>query len=105
LEGRKSGNASKVDITFTNLTHTTADGFTARVVKERTNNIYYFGEAATQYQNGQVVGNSGSWESGVNGAHFGMLMPGTVLLGARFQQEVAPGIALDQITGVQAWVW
>ena len=25
-----------------------------------------------------------------------MLMPGTVLLGARFQQEVAPGIALDQ---------
>jgi hypothetical protein len=116
LEGQKSGNASKVDITVTNGTHTTADGFVTRVVKEldyvngqliettddylaistRTNSVYYFGEAATQYQNGQVVGHSGSWESGVNGAHFGMLMPGTVLLGARFQQEVAPGIAQDQ---------
>ena len=116
LEGQKSGNTSKVDITVTNGTHTTADGFNTRVVEEldyvngqliettedylaistRTNSIYYFGEAATQYQNGQVVGHSGSWESGVNGGHFGMLMPGTVLLGARFQQEVAPGIALDQ---------
>ena len=116
LEGQKNGNTSKVDITVTNGTHTTADGFVTRVVKEldyvngqliettddylaistRTNSVYYFGEAATQFQNGQVVGHSGSWESGVNGAHFGMLMPGTVLLGARFQQEVAPGIALDQ---------
>ena len=116
LEGQKSGNTSKVDITVTNGTRTTADGFNTRVVEEldyvngqliettedylaistRTNSVYYFGEAATQYQNGQVVGHSGSWESGVKGAHFGMLMPGTVLLGARFQQEVAPGIALDQ---------
>src|SRR5215471_17546308 len=48
-------------------------------ISTRTNSVYYFGEAATQYQNGQVVGHSGSWESGVNGAHFGMLMPGTVL--------------------------
>lgn len=116
LEGQKSGNASKVDITVTNGALITADGFPTRIVQEldyvngqliettqdylaisaRTNSVYYFGEAATQYQNGQVVGHSGSWESGVNGAHFGMLMPGTVLLGARFQQEVAPGIALDQ---------
>lgn len=116
LEGQKSGSASKVDITVTSETHTTADGFPTRIVREldyvndqliettddylaissRTNSIYYFGESATQYQNGQITGHSGSWESGVNGAHFGMLMPGAVLLGARFQQEVAPGIALDQ---------
>jgi len=116
LEGQKSGNTSKVDITVTSGTLTTADGFPTRIVHEldyvngqliettddylaistRTNSVYYFGGFATQYQNGQVVGHSGSWESGVNGAHFGMLMPGAVLLGARFQQEVAPGIALDQ---------
>jgi len=116
LEGQKSGHTSNVDIKVTDSEHTTADAFPTRVVEEldyvdgqliettedylaistRTNSVYYFGEAATQYQNGQVVGQSGSWESGINGAHFGMLMPGTVLLGARFQQEVAPGIALDQ---------
>ena len=103
LEGTKSGNSSKVDITVTNATHTTTDGFTTRIVKEldyvngqliettddylaistRTNSVYYFGELATQFdQNGHITGHSGSWESGINGAHVGMLMPGAVLLGA-----------------------
>jgi hypothetical protein len=116
LEGQKSGIPSKVDITVTNNTHQISGGPLTRVVEEkdyvngqlieitedylaistRTNSVYYFGELATQYQNGVPVGTAGSWEAGVNGAHFGMLMPGTPLLGARFQQEVAPGIALDQ---------
>src|SRR5437879_1262062 len=43
LEGRKSGNTSKVDITVTDGTHTTADGFTTRVVKE------------LDYVNGQLI--------------------------------------------------
>jgi len=34
LEGQKSGNVSKVDITVTNSTHTTADGFPTRVVRD-----------------------------------------------------------------------
>lgn len=34
LEGQKSGNTSKVDITVSGATHTTADGFSTRVVKE-----------------------------------------------------------------------
>lgn len=116
LEGQKSGVPSKVDITVTNNTHPISGGPLVRVVEEkdyvngqlieiaedylaistRTNSVYYFGELDTQYQNGQPVGTAGSWEAGVDGAQFGMLMPGAVLLGARFQQELAPGIALDK---------
>jgi hypothetical protein len=51
----------------------------------RTNNVYYFGEDT-----------GGAWESGVNGARFGLAMPGTPLLGARYHQEVAPGVAMDR---------
>ena len=34
--------------------------------------------------------------SGVNGARFGLMMPATPLLGARYQQEVAPKAAMDR---------
>src|SRR5262245_48484144 len=52
---------------------------------KRTNSVYYFGEDA-----------GGAWLHGEKGARFGMLMPGTVLLGARHYQEVAPGAAMDR---------
>jgi len=65
-------------------------------ISTKTGSIYYFGEYATQYKNGQVSGHKGSWLAGQNGATFGMLMPGVALLGARFQQENAAPIALDR---------
>ena len=34
--------------------------------------------------------NEGSWEAGVNGAEPGVIMPGTILLGAKYFQERAP---------------
>ena len=52
---------------------------------KKTSSLYYFGEDA-----------GGAWLHGEKGARFGMLMPGTVLLGARHYQEVAPGAAMDR---------
>ncbi len=34
--------------------------------------------------------------SGVNGARFGLMIPGTPVVGARYQQEVAPKVAMDR---------
>jgi hypothetical protein len=65
-------------------------------VSTKTNSVYYFGEDATQYKDGQVVGHRGSWHAGENGATFGMLMPAVPLLGAKFLQENALPIALDR---------
>ena len=63
---------------------------------KRTNNVYYFGEDVDMYKNGKVVSHDGSWLSGRDGAKFGLIMPGSPLLGARFQQEVAPNTAMDR---------
>ena len=52
---------------------------------KRTNNVYYYGEDA-----------GGAWLHGKNGARFGLLMPGCPLVGARYYQEVAPGVAMDR---------
>jgi len=53
---------------------------------KRTNNVYYYGEDA-----------GGAWLHGKNGARFGLLMPGCPLIGARYYQEVAPGVAMDRV--------
>ena len=42
------------------------------------------------------MGHKGSWLAGVDGARFGLMMPGTIALHARFQQEVAPRVAMDR---------
>jgi hypothetical protein len=75
------------------LTETT-DNYEA--VSTKTGSVYYFGEYATQYKDGQPIGHKGSWTAGEKGATFGMLLPGVALLGARFQQENAAPIALDR---------
>ena len=63
---------------------------------KETSDVYYFGETVDNYDNGQIVNHNGSWKAGVDGASPGLFMPGTFLLGARYFQEVAPGVALDQ---------
>jgi hypothetical protein len=72
----------------------TTDNYEA--VSTSTGSVYYFGEYATQYKDGQAAGHKGSWRAGEKGATFGMLMPGVALIGARFQQENAAPIALDR---------
>jgi hypothetical protein len=60
------------------------------------NSVFYFGEEVDLYTAGVIVDHSGSWLAGVNGAKPGLVMPGIVLLGSRYFQEVAPGVAMDQ---------
>jgi hypothetical protein len=65
-------------------------------ISKRTNGVFYFGEDVDIYRDGGVVSHEGAWLHGVNGARFGLMMPGLPLLKARYYQEIAPGIALDR---------
>jgi hypothetical protein len=65
-------------------------------ISKRTNDVYYFGEDVDIYKGSKVVSHEGAWLSGVGGAKFGLGVPGSPLLGARYYQEVAPGVAMDR---------
>jgi len=65
-------------------------------ISKRTNSVFYFGEETDTYKNGKIADHEGSWLSGVNGAKFGLMMPGLPLLHAKYQQEIAPKIAMDR---------
>jgi hypothetical protein len=108
----------KDTLTITVLDETkTVDGVKTRIVEERetahgrlaevsrnyfafdkaTGDIYYFGEDVDMYDaNGSVTGHEGSWLSGVNGARFGLMMPGEPKVGDRYYQEAAPDVAMDR---------
>ena len=65
-------------------------------ISRRTNSVFYFGEDVDVYRGGKVVSHGGTWRAGRDGARFGLMMPGIVLLGAKHYQEVAPGVAMDR---------
>lgn len=68
---------------------------------EETNSVYYFGEDVDDYEGDVIVGNEGAWRAGENGAMPGLMMPGTFLLGSRYYQEQAPGMAMDRAQNVE----
>lgn len=92
------------------------DGVETRVVEERetkdgrlvevsrnyfaihpgSKDVFYFGEDVDMYDGGKVVSHDGAWLAGVQGAKFGLMMPGEPRVGAAFYQEVAPGVAMDR---------
>ncbi len=45
---------------------------------------------------GEVIGHEGSWMSGVNGARYGLIMPGKPEVGYCYCQELARRVALDR---------
>ena len=65
-------------------------------ISARTNAVFYFGEEVDIYQNGVITSHEGAWLAGADGARFGLMMPGLPLVGSRFYQEVAPGVAMDR---------
>ncbi len=109
------GGGGTLTVTVTRKTKM-VDGVETRVIEEReekngtpmeisqnyfaidktTNAVYYFGEDVDMYKDGKVESHEGSWLSGVNGANFGMMMPGKPKVGDKFQQEVAPKVAEDR---------
>jgi hypothetical protein len=124
LEGEDEGEEVRIEITVLNdqksVTFETAEGETlrvrTRVIEERewkdgelaevslnyfarcrqTDDVFYFGEDVDFYEDGVIVGHEGSWLAGRDGALPGLIMPGRFLLGARYFQEIAPGVALDR---------
>lgn len=65
-------------------------------ISKRTNNVYYMGEDVDVYKGGKIVDHGGSWLHGEKGARYGLIMPAVPLLGARYQQEIAPAVGMDR---------
>lgn len=62
-----------------------------------TQDVYYFGEDVDIFNEDGSVSHEGAWLAGENGALPGIIFPGAAfLLGARYFQELAPGVALDR---------
>ena len=65
--------------------------------QDRQGNVWYIGEDSFELKNGRFVKASDSWESGVNGAHPGIIMPAAPKPGDAYRQEFyPPGKALDK---------
>ena len=116
FEGRDGRDAVKLVITVTNDIRRVGNVET-RVVEERethngllvevsrnffalcgpTTDVFYFGEDVDIYKNGKLDNHEGSWLAERAGAKAGLFMPTRPLLGARFYQEIAPGVAMDRV--------
>ena len=116
--GVEDGEPLNVTVTVSNETKDFVNGILARAVEERTinsetsdlkeitkdyfaiceqtNSVFYFGEDVNNYEDGKLVDHEGSWLHGSNNARAGLIMPGTILLGSRYYQEIAPDVALDK---------
>jgi hypothetical protein len=85
VEERESEDGALVEISH---------NFFARCLEN--GSVFYLGEKVQKIENGQVIGNPGAWEAGVSNARPGVIMPGIYLLGSRYFQEIAHGVALDR---------
>ena len=116
--GVEDGEPLNVTGTVSNETKVVGDGIVTRVVEERTvnsetndlieitkgyfaicdksNSVFYFGEDVNNYEDGKLVDHEGSWLHGFDNTKAGLIMPGTILLGSRYYQEIAPDVALDK---------
>jgi uncharacterized membrane protein YkoI len=65
-------------------------------ISKKTNNVYYFGEDVDVYKDGKVVNHEGAWLAGEKGNKYGLFMAAVPLVGARYYQEIAPGVAMDR---------
>jgi len=62
-------------------------------------NVWYMGELSLEMRHGRFVKASDSWESGVDGAQPGIIVPADPTTGEAYRQEYyPPGQALDEAT-------
>ncbi len=109
-ETDSEGTRQKVVVTVTPRTKLIANGVRARVVRDvvtekgvpvevtddwyaqdRAGNVWYLGEATTEYEDGKPVSTEGSFEAGVDGAEAGVIMPARPRPGLRYRQEYYEG--------------
>ena len=70
------------------------------VAQDKDGNVWYFGEAVDNYEDGKLVDHDGSWEAGVDGALPGIVMLSNPKAGDTYRQEYYPGKAEDMGTVV-----
>jgi hypothetical protein len=109
------GIKQRVVVTVTRRTKLIANGVRARVVRDvvtekgtpvevtddyyaqdRAGNIWYLGEATTEYENGKPTSTEGSFEAGVDGAQAGIVMPAKPRVGLAYREEYYAGHAEDK---------
>ena len=115
LEGAEGWNTTKLVITVLKETkkignvetrvveeNETTNGKTVEISRnffafcKQTGSIFYFGEEVDMYKNGKIISHDGAWiAEGNNKA--GVMMPGIILIGARFYNEIAPRVAMDRV--------
>jgi hypothetical protein len=114
-EVHPGGPTERVVVTVTDRTQRIANGVEARVVRDVVSedgvptevtddwyaqdsegNIWYLGEATTEYENGKPVTTAGSFEAGVDGAQAGIVMPANPEPGLTYRQEYYAGEAEDE---------
>jgi hypothetical protein len=61
-----------------------------------TGDVFYFGEEVDFYENGEIIGHSGAWMANEPGNKPGLIMSGTPVVGMKYYQELAPGVAMDR---------
>lgn len=114
-ESDTTGKRERAVVTVTKRTKRIANGVTARVVRDVVSrggvvteatddyyaqdgagNIWYLGEATTEYENGKPVSTEGSFEAGVDGAQAGIAIPARPVPGLSYRQEYYAGHAEDR---------
>jgi len=120
LEGEEDGALLELSITVLNETEMIG-GIETRVVEEmesedgelvevsrnffaicvETNSVFYFGEDVDIYEDGDIVSHEGAWRAFEGDNEPGLMMPGIILLGSRYFQEMAPEVAMDRATIVK----
>lgn len=63
--------------------------------QDREGNVWYLGEHAENYEDGELVDTDGSWEAGVDGAFPGIVMLAHPAVGDAYRQEFLEGEAED----------
>ena len=110
-----NGARHRVVVEVTRETKLIANGITARVVRDvvtakgrfvevtddwyaqdERGNVWYLGEATTEYEDGEPVSTAGSFEAGVDGAQAGVVMPARPRPGLSYRQEFYRGEAEDR---------
>jgi hypothetical protein len=119
-KGEKDGHTGQDIVTVTRRTKTIqgvrctevddrlyADGHLAERTKDwyaqdAGGTVWYFGEATAELNKaGKVTSREGTWQTGVDGARAGILMPAHPKVGQSFRQEYLKGQAEDHFAVIQ----